>query len=140
MSDIENPVEILTPDAALELMSSQQLGRLVVRLTNDFDLYPVNFVVNEGKIYFRSAEGSKLFTVALNEQVLFEADDHTDGKAWSVIVKGHARILEGSEEIQKADTLPLKPWIPTLKYNYVEITPDTVSGRRFQLGDEPERY
>lgn len=140
MADIENPVEVLTPDAALELMGTQQLGRLVVRLTNDFDLYPVNFVVSEGKIYFRSAEGSKLFTVALNEQVLFEADEHENDQAWSVIVKGHARILDRNEDIQKADTLPLKPWIPTLKYNYVEITPDTVSGRRFQLGAEPERY
>ena len=42
--------------------------------------------------------------------------------------------------IQEADELPLKPWLPTLKYNYVEITPEEISGRRFQLGEEPERY
>lgn len=140
MADFENPIETLKEDEALELMGTQQLGRLVVRLSNDLDLYPVNFVVSEGKIYFRTAEGSKLFTVSLNDQVLFEADDHENDKAWSVIVKGHARILEKPDEIHKADDLPLKPWLPTLKYNYVEITPDEVSGRRFQLGEEPERY
>ena len=90
---------------------------------------------------FRStAEGSKLFTVSINDRVLFEADDHTEDKAWSVIVKGRARILQRTDEIQEADELPLKPWLPTLKYNYVEITPEEISGRRFQLGEEPERY
>jgi len=140
MADFENPIEILKEDEALELMGNQQLGRLVVRIKDDFDIYPLNYVVNEGKIYFRTAEGSKLFTVSINERVLFEADDHTEDKAWSVIVKGSARILERTDEIQQADELPLKPWLPTLKYNYVEITPEEISGRRFQLGEEPERY
>ncbi|TYR15559.1 pyridoxamine 5'-phosphate oxidase family protein [Corynebacterium urealyticum] len=140
MADFENPIEILKEDEALELMGNQQLGRLVVRIKDDFDIYPLNYVVNEGKIYFRTAEGSKLFTVSINERVLFEADDHTEDKAWSVIVKGRARILQRTDEIQQADELPLKPWLPTLKYNYVEITPEEISGRRFQLGEEPERY
>lgn len=140
MADFENPIEILKEDEALELMGDQQLGRLVVRIKDDFDIYPLNYVVNEGKIYFRTAEGSKLFTVSINERVLFEADDHTEDKAWSVIVKGSARILQKTDEIQKADELPLKPWLPTLKYNYVEITPEEISGRRFQLGEEPECY
>ncbi|MDO5032069.1 pyridoxamine 5'-phosphate oxidase family protein [Corynebacterium sp.] len=140
MADFENPIEVLKDDEALELMGTQQLGRLVVRMHEDMDLYPVNFVVSEGKIFFRTAEGSKLVNVLLNDKVLFEADDHTNEKAWSVIVKGHARILETNDDIHKADDLPLKPWLPTLKYNYVEITPDSISGRRFQLGEEPERY
>ncbi|HJD49837.1 MAG TPA: pyridoxamine 5'-phosphate oxidase family protein [Candidatus Corynebacterium intestinavium] len=140
MADFENPIEVLKEDEALELMGDQQLGRLVVRIKDDFDIYPLNYVVNEGKIYFRTAEGSKLFTVSINDRVLFEADDHTEDKAWSVIVKGRARILQRTDEIQEADELPLKPWLPTLKYNYVEITPEEISGRRFQLGEEPERY
>ena len=140
MADFENPIEVLKEDEALELMGDQQLGRLVVRIKDDFDIYPLNYVVNEGKIYFRTAEGSKLFTVSINDRVLFEADDHTEDKAWSVIVKGRARILERTDEIQQSDELPLKPWLPTLKYNYVEITPEEISGRRFQLGEEPERY
>jgi hypothetical protein len=32
------------------------------------------------------------------------------------------------------------PWIPTLKYTYVRITPTSVSGRRFRRGPEPARY
>ena len=80
MADFENPIEILKEDEALELMGDHQLGRLVVRIKDDFDIYPLNYVVNEGKIYFRTAEGSKLFTVSINDRVLFEADEHTEDK------------------------------------------------------------
>lgn len=106
------------------------------------DLFPLNYVVHEGNIYFRTAEGSKLFSLTLNDDVLFEAD-HVDAEAqeaWSVIVKGSARALTSTSDIEKADELPLKPWLPTLKYNYVVVTPNDISGRKFHLGDEPERY
>ena len=39
-----------------------------------------------------------------------------------------------------AEDLPLKPWTPSLKYNFVEITPREVSGRVFRLGEEPQRF
>ena len=38
-----------------------------------------------------------------------------------------------------AEALGLKPWVPTLKDFYVEITPTSVSGRHFQFGEHPER-
>ncbi|AGP31859.1 pyridoxamine 5'-phosphate oxidase family protein [Corynebacterium terpenotabidum] len=147
MSDASSYVTTLTDEQSLELLATKSFGRLVVRRTNDIDLFPLNYLVHNGKILFRTAEGTKLFSLNLNEDVLFEADhvEHTgetSGDAWSVIVKGTARILRDSEEINAADQLPLTPWLPTLKYNYVEITPDEggISGRKFALGAEPERY
>lgn len=140
MTESQNPTTELSTDESLELMGTQQLGRLVVRLGEDLELFPVNFVVSEGKIFFRTAEGTKLFSLQMDQRVLFEADAYGDDDAWSVVVKGSARRLESNTEIQQADELPLRPWLPTLKYNYVEITPAEVSGRRFTLGDEPERY
>lgn len=140
-------ITLVNDKDALDLMGTTSLGRLVVRRSDDMDLFPLNFVVSDGKIYFRTAEGTKLFTLAeIDAKVLFEAD-HVDADAegnpahaWSVIVKGTARLLTGSDEIHDAESLPLKPWLPTLKYNFVEITPTEVSGRRFDLGEEPERY
>ena len=57
-----------------------------------------------------------------------------------MIVRGRARRLEGFDEINRAEQLGLKPWIPTLKYNFVEITPERLSGRGFTFAEEPERY
>lgn len=136
----QDAVNSLQDEEALELLGTQSLGRLVVRRKDDMDLFPVNFVVFEGKVYFRTAEGNKLFSVNLNHDVLFEADYVADGTAWSVVVKGDARLVKDHSEVRQADQLPLKPWIPTLKYNWVCIEPKEISGRLFRLGEEPERY
>lgn len=50
-----------------------------------------------------------------------------------------AKTLQSGVEIEAAAQLPLRSWIPTLKYNFVEITPQKISGRRFALGPAPER-
>lgn len=138
----DDVIQKLSAEESMELMATQTFGRLVVRRKDDMDLFPVNYVIHEGNVYFRSAEGSKLFTVALNDDVLFEADlvEKDEDAAWSVIIKGNAEVLKSRAEIAAADELPLKPWLPTLKYNYVRIVPNNVSGRRFHLGEEPERY
>ncbi len=85
--------------------------------------------------------GTKLSELVVNSHVAFESDFYGDGATgWSVVAKGSARILSRGGEIAAADELPLQPWIPTIKCNYVEITVDEISARRFQFGPEPERY
>ena len=76
----------------------------------------------------------------MNNRVAFETDGVGREEAWSVVVKGTANILDKQSDIDAADQLPLHPLIPTLKYIYVEITPLEMTGRRFRLGPEPERY
>ncbi|ANE04743.1 pyridoxamine 5'-phosphate oxidase family protein [Corynebacterium crudilactis] len=137
---MDNPVNILDEKDALERLASVSLGRIVVRRSEDIDIFPVNFIVDKGDIYIRTAEGNKLFSMNLNSDVLFEADEVTEDKAWSVVVRANAEIVSKLDEIAYADTLELKPWIPTLKYNYVRLVPNEVSGREFALGEEPERY
>lgn len=142
MSENTDVIQNLSDEESLELLATKTFGRLVVRRKDDMDLFPLNYLVHEGEIYFRTAEGSKLFSLTLNNDVLFEADnvDGDSQEAWSVVVKGTARTLSSNAEIEAADQLPLKPWLPTLKYNYVVVSPNEISGRKFPLGDEPERY
>ncbi|MBN9180190.1 MAG: pyridoxamine 5'-phosphate oxidase family protein [Microbacterium sp.] len=121
-------------------LAGQELGRLVTHVGEVFDIFPVNYVVDGETVLFRTAEGSKLFELTANSEVLFEVDHHTPQDAWSVVVRGHAERLETSEEVARADALPLTPWIPTLKYNYVRVVPSSVSGRAFHRGPEPDRY
>lgn len=142
MSENTDVIQNLSDEESLDLLATKTFGRLVVRRKDDMDLFPLNYLVHEGEIYFRTAEGSKLFSLTLNNDVLFEADnvDGDSQEAWSVVVKGTARTLSSNAEIEAADQLPLKPWLPTLKYNYVVVSPNEISGRKFHLGDEPERY
>ena len=135
-----NPLVSLTVAECWRLIAGQELGRLVSHVGDVLDIFPVNYVTDGETIVFRTAEGSKLFEVMVNDEVLFEVDDHTDTDAWSVVVRGSAHRLETSEEVAAADELPLRPWLPTLKYNYVRVRPVSVSGRSFHRAPEPDRY
>ena len=135
-----DPLAPLSDEDCWERLGGQELGRLVTHVGDVLDIFPVNYVLDGRAVVFRTAEGSKLFELTVNDEVLFEVDDHTDDDAWSVVVRGHAHRLETSAEVEHADGLGLRPWVPTLKYNYVRIEPTAVSGRAFRREPEPERY
>ncbi|TQK20389.1 pyridoxamine 5'-phosphate oxidase-like protein [Microbacterium sp. SLBN-154] len=140
MSDIDDAVTALDDDQCWERLRDHRLGRLVTRVGDVLDIFPVNYVVDDETILFRTAEGSKLFELTVNDEVLFEVDDYSDEEAWSVVIRGRAQRLDTSAEVERADGLGLSPWIPTLKYVYVRIVAHAVSGRAFPRGPEPDRY
>jgi nitroimidazol reductase NimA-like FMN-containing flavoprotein (pyridoxamine 5'-phosphate oxidase superfamily) len=140
MDDLNNPVSALTAEESWAKLRTQSLGRLVTRVGDVVDIFPVTYVVDGETLVFRTAEGSKLVELVVNDSVLFEVDELSAEDAWSVVVRGRARRLESPEEVAAADELPLTPAIPTLKHNYVRVEADSLSGRAFQRGDEPDRY
>jgi uncharacterized protein len=138
MSETGQPVTILSATESWDLLSSVPLGRLVTSVEGQPEIFPVNFVVQRRTVLFRTAEGTKLVSTAINNRVLFEADDHDAAEGWSVIVKGTARMLRTNEQIQEAEQAQLLPWIATLKQHYVRVLPISISGRRFRFGPEPD--
>ena len=136
----ENPVVRLSEEECWQRLRGSELGRLVTRVGDVIDIFPINFVTDGTSIVFRTAEGSKLVELTVNDEVLFEVDEHTDADAWSVIVRGSAHVLDTLAEREAADGLGLQPWVPTLKHNYVRISPSSLTGRAFRRTGEPERY
>ncbi|MGK0722711.1 pyridoxamine 5'-phosphate oxidase family protein [Leucobacter sp. W1478] len=139
MDDNTNPVTVLNPEECWRLLATQEVGRIVTHVGEVFDIFPVNYVVDGESIVLRTAEGNKLVEMVISGEVLFEADAHTGSEAWSVVLRGTARRLETGAEIAAADALPLKPYVPTVKRNYVRIEANTLSGRHFEIGPEPDR-
>lgn len=139
MDDITDPVSILEAPECWERLRTEQLGRLVTRVGDVIDIFPINYVVDGESIVVRTAEGNKLAELVISSEVLFEVDHHTDTEAWSVVVRGVARRLDTEAEIRGAEELPLQPWLPTLKRNFVRISATSISGRSFVFGPEPER-
>jgi nitroimidazol reductase NimA-like FMN-containing flavoprotein (pyridoxamine 5'-phosphate oxidase superfamily) len=134
-----NPVLILQDEQSWKLLESTKHGRLVVTVAGEPDIIPVNYVVGDRKLFLRTAPGDKLAELTINAKVLFETDGILSDEAWSVVLRGTARVLDQSADIAAAETLGLRSWVPTLKDFYVEITPTSVSGRHFQFGEQPER-
>jgi nitroimidazol reductase NimA-like FMN-containing flavoprotein (pyridoxamine 5'-phosphate oxidase superfamily) len=135
-----DPVRLLSSEECWELLLSASFGRLAASVADDIEIFPLNFVAADRRLLFRTAEGTKLLALTVNNRVALETDDIGRVDAWSVVVKGIARVLDTQAEIDAADALPLRPLIPTLKYIWVEITPTEITGRRFNLEPEPERY
>jgi nitroimidazol reductase NimA-like FMN-containing flavoprotein (pyridoxamine 5'-phosphate oxidase superfamily) len=139
MTAAGEPITILSESESWSLLASVALGRLVTSVDGQPEIFPVNFVVQRRTVLFRTAEGTKLVSAAINNRVLFEADDHNVAEGWSVIVEGTARTLRTDEEIEEAERAQLLPWTATLKQHYVRVLPLSVTGRRFRFGSEPDR-
>jgi len=134
MPDSDDGPAILSVNECWDLVGSQTLGRLVTSVDGQPEIFPVNFAAQRRTVLFRTAEGTKLVSTAINNRVLFEVDDHTVAEGWSVIIKGNARSLHTVEELEEAEQAQVLPWVSTEKPHYVRIIPETVTGRRFRFG------
>jgi nitroimidazol reductase NimA-like FMN-containing flavoprotein (pyridoxamine 5'-phosphate oxidase superfamily) len=135
----DDVVTVMSHEECWEALAAEELGRLAYLLGDEVGIAPVNYAVDHStgtpSVLFRTAEGSKLLAVLLHPQVVLEIDRHDEHHATSVLVRGRARRLE-EDEAHRAEQLPLHPWVPTLRYDVVEIVPEEVTGRVFAL-DRP---
>ena len=72
----DDGVTILPAHECWDLLAGVTLGRLVTSVDGQPEIFPVNYVVQRRTILFRTAEGTKLVSTAINNHVVFEADDH----------------------------------------------------------------
>lgn len=142
MPEFAEPRDVVHPldeKECWEFLGRHEFGRLAYTLVGDVQIVPINYVSDHEAVYFRTAEGSKLLGVTMNDAVAFEVDDlvaapdgRRDAEACSVVVHGKAEVLEGQDKA-RAEQLPLRPWVPTQKHTIVRIAVSEISGHRFDL-------
>lgn len=125
-------VRVLEEEAMWRLLGTQEVGRLVTRIGERIDVFPVGYALDGRSILFRTAPGTKLLELTAHDEVLFEVDHHTQRDAWSVVVRGTAAAVDHADEIAALDALASAPWAPTVKDVLVRITPTVTSGRAFE--------
>lgn len=130
-------MEELEPSECWKLLRDAQVGRLAVDIAGHPDIFPINFVVDNDSIVFRTAPGTKLAGAVLGRSVAFEIDGYEPerGVAWSVVVKGTAHEIEQMYDYVAAQDLPLFPWHASPKPDFVRIQPELVTGRLFTVVD-----
>ena len=136
-TDSDSGMTVLAADACWALLRSTDVGRLAVCVAGEPDVFPVNYVVDQGTIVFRTAAGTKLASAVISDVVAFEADgrDASGGEAWSVVVKGRAEQITRMQEMIDTTGLPLFPLHAGAKPRFVRVVPDDVSGRRFSIAE-----
>ncbi len=131
-------IEVLSDEECWQLLERTSVGRLAVDVGGQPDIFPINYLVDDGTLVFRSGAGTKLAAAVLMHHIAFEIDGYEPDAhtAWSVIIKGRADLIEKMDDVWQAEDLPLFPWLATPKPNFVRITPQSVTGRRFHVVDE----
>jgi hypothetical protein len=120
---------VLSEDQSWGLLSSISLGRLVTVSGGKAEIFPVNFATQRRTVLFRTAQGTKLYSAVMSDQIVFEADDHTAFEGWTVIIiKGRAHLLSASADVLDAQEAQLLAWPATLKPYYVRVIALEITG------------
>jgi nitroimidazol reductase NimA-like FMN-containing flavoprotein (pyridoxamine 5'-phosphate oxidase superfamily) len=130
---INRSLDPMSRDECLRLLAENQVGRLAVSVQGRPVIFPVNYVLDDDVVIFRSDPGSKLDGAAL-AWVAFEID-HINvplRQGWSVVVQGVGRYITGAidRDSERRRRLPLEAWAPGDKEHWVEIYEPEISGRR----------
>ena len=113
------------------LASSVAVGRVGFVYDDEPIVLPVNSMVVDGRIAFRTAGDSMLHDLGSGVRVAFEAD-HFDAVAesgWSVLVRGHLWEVVDDELRNRLIGVSTHPWAPGPKDRWMIIVPSVVSGR-----------
>lgn len=128
-----NGLAVLSRVDCLRRLAGASLGRVGFKLGEQLSVLPVNFVVEDARIVFRTAPGSKLSAALMGTRVAFEVDavDPTGMHGWSVLVNGYASEIRDQAGIEQAGRLDLSPWAPGSRRYFVAVRIDQISGRSF---------
>jgi nitroimidazol reductase NimA-like FMN-containing flavoprotein (pyridoxamine 5'-phosphate oxidase superfamily) len=122
----------LTAEECWALLREESVGRLGYRLVDELHVVPVNYVVRDDVVLVATGEGNKLLASELHAEAALEIDDLRGEEAWSVLVRGRLEHLEEDAAEAFADVATVS-WLPTLKYDLIQLVPTAVTGRRFQV-------
>jgi nitroimidazol reductase NimA-like FMN-containing flavoprotein (pyridoxamine 5'-phosphate oxidase superfamily) len=129
-------VSTLSEQECLNLLAAHAVGRFVfVDPEGQPMALPVNYVLHDRTIAFRSDPGAKLNGATL-DKVAFEIDgtDPLYHEGWSVVVKGVGEdITESTDPLSlEIRAHVLEPWAAGERSHWVAIAHPSFSGRRIR--------
>jgi len=129
-SDDRTTMNALDLDECRVLLRWENVGRLAYSAHGEAPVVvPVNFVMYEGDIYFRSTEGPHLDRLR-EHPVSFEVDrfDQYRRVGWSVLVRGVTHEVDPASVPEVIDS-----WAPGNPSHVMRLVPTAISGRRLEL-------
>ena len=127
-------MEVLTPAECLSYLRQAPVGRIAVTVDALPVILPVNFLVLDDEVVFRTVAGTKLAAATSHAVVAFEVDDHAaDGRSgWSVMVQGMASEVTDPGRLDRIRSAGLASWALGDDVDHVVSgTMQVVAGRRF---------
>ena len=140
-TDDRSHLEVLYRQDCLDLLANQPVGRVGFRDGDEVIVLPVNYILHDDAVVFRTSEGSKLTAAVQGQRLAFEVDevDSVHRVGWSVLVRGDATLIDDQELIATYEMQLLFPWSRTEKDFWVRLPLDRISGRRIRTVAEENR-
>jgi nitroimidazol reductase NimA-like FMN-containing flavoprotein (pyridoxamine 5'-phosphate oxidase superfamily) len=126
----------LTLDECLRLLRTKRLGRIGLSTPAGLRILPVNYVLHQAAIVFRTLPYGVIANSAHGAQVAFEVDDVDEDlqSGWSVLASGPCRRIEDPAEVRlvREEDDPT-PWAEGLRNLYFRLQWEDLTGR--QVGE-----
>lgn len=134
MTPPEKVIRFLSDDECRALLAEAVIARVAVVVNGVPQVVPVNHVVVDGDVVFRTGSGTKLAAALLESPVSVEVDrvDEAALTGWSVLVSGRASVVTDPDVLERIDREPLVTWAPGPRDDVVRVRVETISGRAIE--------
>jgi uncharacterized protein len=125
----------LTVAECRALLETGVVGRVAMATPVGPRIAPVNYVVHEDAIVFRTAPYSELSTYGWNVDLAFEIDqlDPDARLGWSVVALGRAHVVDDPDDVQRIRrTGDPEPWAAGPRHLYVSLLWRQLTGVRLE--------
>ncbi len=115
-------------------LGAARVGRIAYLEDGWPTIVPVNFSVDDGAVIIRSLDGGKARAAERDEVVCLEIDgvDLDDRTGWSVLARGHLRVIDDPEALRDAWANDPEPFIASPRWRWLRLEPFTVTGRSLE--------
>lgn len=127
----------LDAEECWRLLRAENLGRLAVVGASGAEIFPLNYLVHDNELYFRTAPGSKLDALATNPDAAFEIDGRSRRRVWSVVARGVAQPVTDAEQVAWSGVSRMPTDLPGEKHHYLVMVAPEVTGRSFVGARKP---
>jgi nitroimidazol reductase NimA-like FMN-containing flavoprotein (pyridoxamine 5'-phosphate oxidase superfamily) len=136
----EPVVELLDEAECQGLIAAGGVGRIGYTGRFGPTILPVNYVLHEGTILFRTGQHSPLGEdlrtgiAHAESKVAFEIDETSAAtrEGWSVLVQGSAHLVDSETERASIVQSGVEPWAGGEKELFVRVIPSRITGRRIR--------
>ena len=135
MQSPQRPGDLVTidPDECVRLLDEAPWVRIGFVVDGAPSVLPINVLLHDEAIFFRTAAGSKLGTAAAGDRVAVEADggDEATRVGWSVVAHGQTAIVTDAALEERLFAQSFEPWaLPDDRNFWVRIEVTSITGRR----------
>lgn len=123
-------LDILSKEECEAHLAGGGVGRFVFLAEQGPVALPVNFRLAGSDVVFRTRSKGAL-AAAAGTIVSFEADriDEAMSEGWSVLVSGHAHLVDDPDELERIAALGIEPWPGGHRETVIRIETAQLSGR-----------